>query len=110
MQRVRYGLQAQLLEQISQAGIGKELVHTCKAGVMAQAVRRNSTARLVSQLPAAVLIALGNAMQALVQIALDGAFVNTEFKCEVVFVDAIALVQAGNDLRQAPGKLSCLVW
>lgn len=110
---VRYGLHVggavrfggvELAQQVGQAGIGEEALGAGHAGVAVQVSRRDGAAGGQGQLPLALGVALGDALQALVQVALDGADGGAKFSRQLVFVDVLALVQTGNDARQTLGE------
>ncbi|MDF3862215.1 hypothetical protein P3W70_27935 [Achromobacter denitrificans] len=69
---VRLG-NAQLFQQIPQAGIRKKELGAGQAGIAMQVLGRHGAARAMRQAPQAIDIALHDADQPLVQIGLDGA-------------------------------------
>lgn len=94
----------ELGEQVVQAFIGQQVGGAGKFGVALEVAQRDGAAALVGELPLAVFVALGDAAQALVQIALDGAHVHAEFLGQRVFVDAVLQVELGEDVGQAEGE------
>ena len=110
---MRYGLDVggaallgggQLFQQVGQAAVGEQMLGTGHAGVAVQVLGRNGAAGLGGQLPLALGVAFGDALQALAQVAFDGADVGAKFSGQLVLVDGFALVQPGNDAGQALGE------
>ena len=91
----------QLRQQIAQAGIWEKMFGADQPGIVMQAPRRDSAAGSMGELPVPVRIAFGNPVQALTQIAFDGAYVHLEVFCQLVLVDGVALMQLGKDVGQA---------
>lgn len=112
---MRYGLDVggaallggvQLFQQVGQAAVRKQMLGAGHAGVVVQVFGGDGAAGFQSQLPLALGIAFGDALQALVQVALDGADVGAKFSDQLVLVDGFALVQPGDDAGQALGEFS----
>lgn len=95
----------QLVQQVAQAGIGEEVLRAGQLGVVVQLPHRDGAAGGMGELPAPLVVAFGDAVQAFAQVALDGADVDLEFFSQLVFVDVAALMQGGKDSGQAPGQL-----
>ena len=74
------------------------------AGVAVQVRCGDVAAPRRGQLPQAVGVAFGDAVQAVAQVALQGAHVHAELLGQLVLVQGFALVQAGQDGRQAVGQ------
>lgn len=94
----------QLFQQVGQGVVGEQVFGTGHAGVVVQVPGRDGALGGQGELPLALGVAFGNALQALVQVAFDGANIDVEFGRQLVFVDGFALVQPGNDVRQALGE------
>ena len=94
----------QLAQQVRQAVVGEQVFGAAHAGVAVQVLGGDGAAGLLGELPVAVGAALGNAAQAVVEVTFNGADVHLKFCGQAVFVDDIALVQPGNDVRQALGE------
>ena len=97
-----------LPDQPGQAGVGEQGGGACQLAVFAQVARGDGAAPGRGNAPFAFGRALGDAFEALEQIALDGAHVHAELLGELLFVEDVALVQQGDDVREALGQFFAL--
>ena len=80
------------------------MLSACQLRVVVQILGRNGAAPVAGQLPLAFWVALGNVAQALAQVALNGAYIHAKLLRQQVLVQATALVQQRQDMRQALGQ------
>jgi len=89
----------QLFQQVAQAGVGEQVLGASQAGIAVQMAGGDGAARGLGQLPAVVFRFFHDALQARAQVALDGAYAHAEVFHQLVLVQGLALVQAGQDAR-----------
>ena len=87
------GVGFDLSDQPGQAGVGEQCGSACQLAVFAQVARGDGAAPGRGNTPLAFGRALGDAFEALEQVALDGAHVHAELLGELLFVKGVALVQ-----------------